>query len=222
MREAAFYYNEQLLKIIGYGILVMVPVWLVFSNYSLTLLSVDWGGRESLVNLLLNILLFAIFVHPLYLLYKKVSVDEEMEFKEMVKSFVWSIGPILVVGILISALVYGGIFAFYIPGFVIAPLLFILPFMYQHDSSLHNWIKTSIEFYLNNFAQVWIQIIIWSCFTTLLWFGVLYITSFLEMNYVAFNVTRLVFSLVVFPFVVFSLSEKLLSMTEEVEEEWAN
>ena len=32
------------------------------------------------------------------------------------------------------------------------------------------------------------------------------------------SMTRLVFSLVVFPFVVFSISEKLLSMTEEVEE----
>lgn len=218
MREAAFYYNEQLLKIIGYGILVMAPVWLIFSNYSLLLLSIDWGGRENLVNLLLNIILFIIFIHPLYVLYKRVSVDEEMGFKEMLKGFIWSIGPILVVGIFISALVYGGIFAFYIPGFLIAPILFILPFMYRHDRTLRNWMKTSLEFYINNFAQVWIQIIIWSCFTTLLWFGVLYITSFLEMNYVAFNVTRLVFSLVVFPFVVFSISEKLLSMTEEVEE----
>jgi len=222
LREAAFYYNAQLLKIIGYGIVVMVPVWMIFSNYSFSLLSVDWGGRESLVNLLLNILLFAIFIHPLYLLYKRVSVDEEMEFKEMLKSFIWSIGPILVVGILVSALVYGGIFAFYIPGFLIAPLLFILPFIYQRESTLRNWIKTSVEFYLNNFIQVWIQIIFWTCFTTLIWFGVLYITSFLEMNCIAFNVTRLVFSLVIFPFVVFSLSEKLLSMTEEVEDEWVN
>ncbi|MBD7984755.1 hypothetical protein H9649_09190 [Sporosarcina sp. Sa2YVA2] len=222
MREAAFYYNEQLLKIIAYGIVIMVPVWLIFSNYSLTLLSVDWGGRESLVNVLLNMMLFVIFVHPLFLLYKRVSVDEEMEFKEMVKGFIWSIGPILAVGTLISILIYGGIFIFYIPGFVIAPLLFILPFTYQSENTLRDWVKTSIEFYINNFMQVWIQIIFWICFTTLLWFGVLYLTSFLEMNYVAFLVARLVFSIVVFPFVVFAISEKLLNMKEEAEEKWAN
>ena len=65
-----------------------------------------------------------------------MSVDEELEFKEMIKDFIWSIGPIFVVGLLISALVYGGIFAFYIPGFLIAPILFILPFMYNADSTI--------------------------------------------------------------------------------------
>lgn len=218
MREAAQYYNEQLLKIVAYGILVMVPAWLIFSNYSLLLFSVDWGGSENLINVLLNVLMFVIFVHPLFSLYKKVSVSEELEFKEMIKEFIWSIGPLLALGLIFSVLVYGGIFAFYVPGILIAPILFILPFMYSNTISIRKWIGASIEFYINNFIQVWVQIIIWVSIVTLVWSGVLYLTSFLEMNYDAYNITRLVFSLVIFPFMVFSVSEKFLSMTEEVEE----
>ncbi|MFC5604190.1 hypothetical protein [Sporosarcina koreensis] len=222
MREAAQYYNEQLLKIVAYGLCVMVPAWLFFSNYSLLLLTVDWGGRENLINILLNILMFVIFVRPLFSLYKRVSVSDELEFKEMIKEFIWSIGPLFAIGLFFSALVYGGIFAFYVPGILIAPILFILPFMYSGTRSIRAWIKSSIDFYINHFVQVWIQIIFWSSIVTLVWAGVLYITSFLEMSYDAYNITRLVFSLVIFPFIVFSLSEKFLSMTEEVEDEWTN
>ena len=70
-----------------------------------------------------------------------------MEFKEMMKGFIWSIGPILVVGSFFSVLVYGGIFAFYVPGILIAPILFILPFMYQQryfntqlDKDIHRFL----------------------------------------------------------------------------------
>ena len=218
MREAAQYYNEQLLKIVAYGILVMVPAWLFFSNYSLLLFSVDWGGSENLVNVLLNVLMFVIFVRPLFSLYKRVSVSEDLEFKEMIKEFIWSIGPLLALGLFFSVLVYGGIFAFYVPGILIAPILFILPFMYNSKISIRKWIRSSINFYINNFIQVWVQIILWTSIVTLVWSGVLYLTSFLEMNYNAYNITRLVFSLVIFPFMVFSISGKFLSITEEVEE----
>ena len=212
------YYNEQLLKIVAYGIIVMVPSWLLFSNYSLLLISVDWAGSENLVTVLLNILMFVIFVRPLFSLYKRVSVSEELEFKEMFKEFIWSIGPLLVVGSFISALVYGGIFVFYIPGILIAPILFILPFMYSDKISIRKWIQTSVDFYITNFVQVWVQIILWVSIVTLVWSGVLYLTSFLEMSYDAYNITRMVFSLVIFPFIIFSLSDKFLNMTEEVEE----
>jgi hypothetical protein len=222
LREAAQYYNEQLLKIVAYGVVVMVPVWLIFSNYSLLLFSVDWSGSENILNILLNILMFVIFVRPLFSLYKRVSVSEDLEFKTMLKEFIWSIGPLLVVGLLLSVLVYGGIFAFYVPGILIAPVLFILPFMYSNTISIRKWIQKSIDFYIYHFIQVWVQIIIWSSIVTLTWSGVLYATSFLEMSYDAYNITRLVFSLIIFPFMVFSLSEKFLSITEEVEEEWAN
>ncbi|WOV88253.1 hypothetical protein QWT69_03770 [Sporosarcina oncorhynchi] len=218
MREAMQYYNEQLLKIVAYGIIVMVPSWLLFSNYSLLLISVDWAGSENLVTVLLNILMFVIFVRPLFSLYKRVSVSEELEFKEMFKEFIWSIGPLLVVGSFISALVYGGIFVFYIPGILIAPILFILPFMYSDKISIRKWIQTSVDFYITNFVQVWVQIILWVSIVTLVWSGVLYLTSFLEMSYDAYNITRMVFSLVIFPFIIFSLSDKFLSMTGEVEE----
>lgn len=212
------YYNEQLLKIVAYGIIVMVPSWLLFSNYSLLLISVDWAGSENLVTVLLNILMFVIFVRPLFSLYKRVSVSEELEFKEMFKEFIWSIGPLLVVGSFISALVYGGIFVFYIPGILIAPILFILPFIYSDKISIRKWIQTSVDFYITNFVQVWVQIILWVSIVTLVWSGVLYLTSFLEMSYDAYNITRMVFSLVIFPFIIFSLSDKFLNMTEEVEE----
>ena len=212
------YYNEQLLKIVAYGIIVMVPSWLLFSNYSLLLISVDWAGSENLVTVLLNILMFVIFVRPLFSLYKRVSVSEELEFKEMFKEFIWSIGPLLVVGSFISALVYGGIFVFYIPGILIAPILFILPFIYSDKISIRKWIQTSVDFYITNFVQVWVQIILWVSIVTLVWSGVLYLTSFLEMSYDAYNITRMVFSLVIFPFIIFSLSDKFLSMTGEVEE----
>lgn len=218
MREAAQYYNEQLLKIVAYGLIVMVPAWLIFSNYSLLLLSVEWGGRENLINILLNIIMFVIFVRPLFSLYKRVSVSEELEFKEMIKEFIWSIGPLLVLGLFFSVLVYGGIFAFYVPGILLAPILFILPFMYSGSISIRKWIRTTIDFYINHFVQVWVQIIIWTSLVTLVWSGVLFVTSYLEMSYDAYNITRLVFSLAIFPFMVFALSEKFLSMTEEVEE----
>lgn len=222
MREAAQYYNEQLLKIVAYGFIVMVPIWMIFSNYSLLLLSVDWAGSENVINVLVNILMFVIFVRPLFSLYKRVSVSEELELKAMLKEFIWSIGPLLLLGLVFSALIYGGIFAFYVPGILIGPILFILPFMYSNTIPIRKWIRDSIDFYINHFIQVWLQIILWVSIVTLVWSGVLYVTSFLEMSYDAYNITRLVFSLAIFPFMVFALSEKFLSMTEEVEDEWAN
>ncbi len=48
MRDAAHSYNEQLLKIIGYGIIVIIPMWLILANYNQLLIIADWGGMESI------------------------------------------------------------------------------------------------------------------------------------------------------------------------------
>ena len=216
MKDAAHYYNEQLVKIIGYGIVVIIPIWLMLSNYSHLLMTVDWGGSENIMLLFMNIFMFIIFVRPLFFLYKRISTDEEMEFKELLKDFLWSVGPITCVGLSVFILTYAGLALFVIPGLLILPLVFILPFTYEPSISLKMIIKRTIQFYKNHFVQIWIQLILWVSLLILVWSGVLYITSFLEMDIDAYTITRLVFSILMFPFIVFYLSEKFLSLSEGV------
>ena len=68
MRDAAQYYNEQLMNVIGYGIVVIIPIWLMMSNYSYLIMTFDWGGSENVLHLFMNILMFVIFVRPLFFL----------------------------------------------------------------------------------------------------------------------------------------------------------
>ena len=59
-----------------------------------------------------------------------------MEFKELLKDFLWSVGPITCVGLSVFILTYAGLALFVIPGLLILPLVFILPFTYEPSISL--------------------------------------------------------------------------------------
>ena len=139
-----------------------------------------------------------------------------MKFKELLKDFLWSIGPIAFLGISILVLVYAGLAIFIVPGILILPLVFVLPFIYDHSISLKVMIKKTVHFYMTNFSQIWLQIILWVSLFTLVWTGVLNFTSYFEMNLVAYTITRLLFSILIFPFIIFYVSEKFLSLREGV------
>lgn len=212
MRDAAHYYNEQLLKIIGYGIVVIIPMWLILSNYNQLLMIADWGGSENILLLFMNIFMFIIFVRPLFFLYKRISIGEEMEFKELLKDFLWSVGPVTCIGLCIFGVVYVGLSLFIVPGLSILPLVFILPFVYDPSITLKVMIKELFRFYCVHFVQIWIQVVLWVSLLTLVWSGVLYITSFLEMSSIAYDSTRLVFSIIMYPFITFYISEKFMGL----------
>lgn len=215
MREAGYRYNQHILTILGFSLIIGLPLLFILFNMNYYLMTLDLGGQENLLLLFSNILTFILLLYPLYFLYDKSEQDEEVSLKMMLKSFLDSFGPILCMSILVMGCVYLGIAFFLIPGIILFPFLFLFPLMYESNITFKQWVKKTITFHNHHLITIWVQILFWGCFVYLLWSAMLYIVSLFEMHPTAFSVLRIVFSLMIFPFVIFGISDKIIEIERE-------
>lgn len=215
MREAGYRYNQHVLMILGYSLIIGLPLLFVLLNANFYLMGLDLGGQENLLLLFADSLMFILFLYPMYVLYDKSEQDEEVSLKMLIGCFVHSFGPIFLMTLIVMLAVYLGIALFLLPGIILLPFLFLFPFMYESSISFKQWLKKTIAFHNEHLISIWIQLIFWGCFVYLLWGALLYLVSNFEMQPIAFAILRMVFSLLVYPFVIFGISGKLIEMERE-------
>lgn len=215
MREAGYRYNQHLLLILGYSLIIGIPLLFILYNANFYIMSLDLGGQENLLLVFSNIMMFTLFLNPLYNLYDRGEQDEEVSLKMIIQSFIHSFGPILCISILMMLFVYLGMLLFILPGIILFPFLFLFPFMYEANLTFKQWIKKTIRFHNEHLITIWVQILFWGCFIYLLWTALLYLVAFFEMNPMAFAFLRIVFSLLVYPFVIFGISERIIELERE-------
>lgn len=177
-------------------------------------MQLDLGGSENILLLFSNVMTFILFIKPLQFLFEKSEQDEEISLAMLVRYTFTSSGPILIVSLVMMGLVYVGIGLFVLPGIVLFPFLFLLPFMYEQDLTLKEWILKTIKFHNEHLFSIWIQLVLWSCFMFLIWTGVLYFLSLFEMTPFAFSIVRMAFCLFVYPYVIFAISDKIIEVNK--------
>lgn len=215
MREAGYRYNQNLLTILGYSLMVGIPLLFVLLNANFYIMGMDLGGQENLFLLFSNCLMFILFLYPMYVLYDKSEQDEEVSLKMLVWCFIQSFGPIFFMSLVVMICVYLGIVFFILPGIILFPFLFLFPFMYESSITFKQWIKKTIVFHNEHLITIWVQIIFWGCFIFLLWTAFLYLVSYFEMQPIAFAILRMIFSLLVYPFVIFGISGRFIELERE-------
>lgn len=215
MREAAYHYNQQILKIIGYSILIGIPVLFILLNASFYIIGIDLGGQENILLFFSNIMMFVLLSKPFHYLYIKCEQDEEVSLKEIIKNFFNSFGPILFMTLIVMACIYIGIVLFLIPGIILFPFVFLFPFTYESNFTLKQWIRKTVNFHNENVITVWIQILLWGSFLYLLWTGMLYLVTFLEMTPMVFAILKIIFCILVYPYIAFSISHKIIELSRE-------
>lgn len=215
MKEAAYHYNQQLLKIIGFSGAIGIPLLFVIMNASFVFANTDLDGQENFLLIFSNLLMFILFIQPLRFLFERSDQDEEVTMKEIIRHFLSSIGPILIITFVMMGLVYIGMMLMMIPGIILFPFLFLLPFMYEQNLTVKEWVKKTIRFHNDHLISIWVQILLWGCFAFLVWAGLLYLLSLFEMTVLAFAIARMIFCLFVFPFIIFGISDRLLELAKE-------
>jgi len=215
MREAGYRYNQHILTILGYSLIIGIPLLFILFNLNFYIMSLDLGGQENILLLFSSIFMFILLLYPFYVLYDKTEQDEEVSLRMLLGCFVHSFGPILFMSLLVMVAVYIGIALFMIPGIILFPFLFLFPFMYEPGLAVKQWIKKTIGFHNNHLITIWVQILFWGCFVYLLWAALLSLVSYFEMQPMTFAILRMVFSLMVYPFVIFGISEKMIELKRE-------
>lgn len=215
MREAVYHYNQQILKIIGYSTFIGIPVLFILLNASFYIMGLDLGGQENILLLFSNIMMFVLLSRPLHYLYDRCEQDEEVSLKEIIVSFFNSFGPIIFMTLIVMTCIYIGIALFIVPGIILFPFVFLFPFMYESKFTFKQWIRKTVAFHNRHVIAIWTQILLWGCFLYLLWAGVLYLVTFFEMTPIVFAILRIIFCLLVYPYVVFGISYKIIELSRE-------
>lgn len=215
MREAGYRYNQNVLMILGYSLVIGLPLLFVLFNANFYVMGLDLGGQENLLLLFIDSLMFILFLYPMYVLYDKSEQDEEVSLKMLIGCFIHSFGPILFMSLIVMICVYVGIAIFILPGIILLPFLFLFPFMYESSITFKQWLKKTIAFHNEHLITIWVQILFWGCFVYIVWGALLFIVSYFEMQPIAFAILRMVFSLLVYPFVIFGISGKLIELERE-------
>ena len=208
MKEAAYHYNQQLLMILVFNILMGLPVFIVFFGYTFYLMQMDLGGIENLLIVFTNILMFAVMLKPFILIYERSEEGEPITIKEVIKEFLVTVGPVFIVSLITFGLIYLGLALYVVPGLIMLPLIFFLPLQYRSHFNLNEWIKKSIELYKNRFVEMLFDILMWICVIYILWWALLQLTVWIDMTPLVFGVLRMVLYLFLFPYIIFYLADK--------------
>lgn len=208
MKEAAYHYNQQLLIILLFNILIGLPVFIVFFGYTFYLMQLDLGGIENLLIIFTNILMFAVMVKPFILIYERSEEGEPITIKEVITEFLVTVGPVFIVSLVTFGLIYLGLALYVVPGIILLPLIFFLPLQYRSHFKLSEWIKKSIELYKNRFVEMLFDILLWLCVIYILWWALLQLTVWIDMTPLVFGLLRMVMYLFLFPYIIFYLADK--------------
>lgn len=208
MKEAAYHYNQQLLIILLFNILIGLPVFIVLFGYTFYLMQLELGGIENLLIIFTNILMFAVIVKPFILIYERSEEGEPLAIKEVIKEFLVTVGPVFIVSLVTFGLIYLGLALYVVPGIIMLPLIFFLPLQYRAHFNLSEWIKKSIELYKNRFVEMLFDILLWVCVIYILWWALLKLTVWIDMTPLVFGLLRMVMYLFLFPYIIFYLAGK--------------
>lgn len=208
MKEAAYHYNQQLLIILLFNILIGLPIFIVLFGYTFYLMQLDLGGIENLLIIFANILMFAVIVKPFILIYERSEEGEPLAIKEVIKEFLVTVGPVFIVSLVSLGLIYLGLALYVVPGIIMLPLIFFLPLQYRSHFNLSEWIKKSIELYKNRFVEMLFDILLWVCVIYILWWALLQLTVWIDMTPLVFGLLRMVMYLFLFPYIIFYLAGK--------------
>lgn len=197
--------------------IVGIPLLFVLFNANFYIMGLDLGGQENILLMFSYIMMFVLLIKPLHYLYSCSEQDEEVPLKAIIKIFIDSFGPIFVITLVTMMFVYFGIGLFMVPGIILFPFIFLFAFTYESELTLKQWIRNTLSFHNKYLITIWTQILFWTCFLYLHWVGVLYVISYFEMTPIAFTILRIIFSLIIFPYVVFSISDILNGLSKEEE-----
>ncbi len=213
-RDIMYYYNQGILKILGFTFLILLPVQLFFYGWIYYFYQLDLNHIETVLNLYIFILMFILTQKPFMHLYQHLKINEEIELREMLKHFISSFGFLFFGAILLFIMSYIGTTLFIIPGLIVLTFVFFLPFYNETSISIKKLIKKAWSFYTRNIASIYGDLLIWASINVLIWAVFMQSMAMFEVNLLTSTILRIIINLFLFPVIYFYLTEKYHRLEE--------
>lgn len=208
LKDIFYYYNQSLLKILGFTILVILPVQIFLYGWIYYFNQLDLNRIETVLALYVYVLMFIITMKPFLELYKHVKINEDYSIKSMFKTFISSFGFIFFGAISIFLLSYIGITLFIIPGLVFLTIAFFLPFYKNREENVKLVAKKAVHFYKSRFFSIHLDLFMLASINILIWALFVNGIAQFEMNLITYTVLRILINLFIFPLIYFYLAER--------------
>jgi hypothetical protein len=207
LRDLFYFYNQGLLKILGFTLLIVFP-WQVFLFGWIYYIFQTNSETPMIFAVFIYIFMFITTQRPFITLYRHVKMNEEYEFKEMIKDFISSFGVVAFSGSVLLVLSYFGMGLFIVPGLILVTFAFLLPFYKENGQSMKKMIANGMNFYQKNWFSIYTDLLLWISIDVLIWVIFLNGMSTFEINLLSYTLLRIVVNLFLFPFIYFYLAEK--------------
>src|SRR5574342_1134517 len=106
LKDIFYYYNQSLLKILGFTILVILPVQIFLYGWIYYFNQLDLNRIETVLSLYVYVLMFILTMKPFLELYKHLKINEDYSLKSMLKTFISSFGFVFFGSMIIFFLSY--------------------------------------------------------------------------------------------------------------------
>ncbi|MBD8071141.1 hypothetical protein [Bacillus sp. PS06] len=217
-RDIMYYYNQGILKILGFVFLILLPVQMFFYGWIYYFYQLDLDSIEYILNLYIFILMFIVTQKPFMYLYQHLKNNEELEFKEMLKSFVSSFGFIFFSAFILFTLSYVGTMLFIIPGAIVITFVFFLPFYKESLYNMKKLVSRAWKFYIRHIASIYGDILLWASVNILIWAVFMNAVAMFEINLLTSTIVKIIINIFLFPFIYFYLTEKYENLEEKLGE----
>jgi hypothetical protein len=207
LRDLFYYYNQGLLKIMGFALLVVLPWQIFIFGWIYSIFQME-SSSQYLFALFLYLFMFISTQKPFIHLYQHVKANEEYGMKNMLIDFISSFGMIAFGSLCIFLFSYLGMGFYILPGFILLSFVFLLPFYQENQRSIKKLLTNGLSFFKGNFLQVYADLLLWVSIDVILWVVFLNGMSAFELNLITYTMLRIVINLFLFPFIYFYLAEK--------------
>ncbi|UII56311.1 hypothetical protein LS684_02135 [Cytobacillus spongiae] len=207
-KEVLYFYNQGLLKIIGFTLILVLPLEVFFYGWIFYTSSLDLGSIETVLILYIHILMFIVTQKPFMLLYHHLKINEDFSILEMFQAFLKSFGFILFAGILVFIISYLGTMLFILPGLMALTFAFFLPFYKDTTYSMKQEVVRALKFYRSHFITIHSDILLWVSVHVLIWAVFINGVAVFELTMITYSVLRILINLFLFPLIYFYLTEK--------------
>lgn len=214
LKDIFYYYNQSLLKILGFTIIVLLPVQIFLYGWIYYFNQLDLDKIETVLALYVYILMFVITQKPFIELYKHLKVNEDYSLKSMLKTFVTSFGFVFFGSLFIFCLSYIGITLFIIPGLILLTVAFFLPFYDSNGETIKFVAKKALNFYKSRFFSIIRDLLILASVNVLIWALFVNGIAQFEMNLITYTILRILINLFIFPLIYFYLAERYEKIAE--------
>ncbi|MEH7443419.1 hypothetical protein V7201_14010 [Bacillus sp. JJ1122] len=214
LKDIFYYYNQSLLKILGFTILVILPVQIFLYGWIYYFNQLDLNRIETVLALYVYVLMFILTMKPFLELYKHLKINEDYSLKSMLKTFISSFGFVFFGSMIIFLLSYIGTTLFIIPGLILLTIAFFLPFYNFGEENIKLLAKKAVHFYKNRFFSIHRDVILLASINLLVWALFVNGIAQFDMNLITYTILRILINLFIFPLIYFYLAERYEDVAE--------